>query len=74
MGASERDALKQTVMDMRLNAQGSFRVGVEALIVEIRRVAAAAESALGDISVDEAWQAVERTVRERVTYILTGHE
>ncbi len=67
------DELKKHVHEMRTEAQDAFSVGVEAMISEIRRFAIAAESAIGEISIDEAMWGIERVVHDRVRQ-LTGLE
>lgn len=61
----ELNALRRETTRLRLNAQGGFRLGVEGIISEIRRFADAAEQAIGEISIDEAFTGIERTVVER---------
>lgn len=68
---SGREELQAMVRGMREGAQGAFGEGVEAMISEIRRFAAAAEQAIGEISIDEAFEGVARTVNDRVAQ-LTG--
>jgi hypothetical protein len=58
----EREELRAVVHQLRVTAQGDFQADVERLITEIRRFAGAAEKALGEISVDEAWTGVRRTI------------
>ena len=69
---TEREKLVETVRTMRVDAQSAYREGVEGIIGEIRRVAHAAERAIGEISIDEAFQVIERTVRERVAWLTRG--
>jgi hypothetical protein len=63
--STDMDELRKVTRMMRQSAQASFRLGVEALIAEMRRYADAASDALGEISLDEAWTGIERVVRER---------
>lgn len=65
------DDLRDTVKVMREGAQGAYREGVEALISEVRRYAVAAENAIGEISLDEAFQGVRGIVVDRIAQ-LTG--
>ena len=63
--------IRSVVRDARVDAQGAFGAGVEAMISEMRRFAAAAEKAIGEISIDEAFHGIARVVNERVEQ-LTG--
>jgi hypothetical protein len=65
----DHDELQRVLTTMRSEAQGMFAVGVEALISELRGFAKAAEGAIGEISVAEAWTGIERVVRERCEWL-----
>lgn len=63
---NERELLAQRTTMLRRAAVEGFHDGVEDLIAELRRYAAAAENAIGEISVDEAWAGLRRIVDEKV--------
>jgi len=58
--------LAGAVRTMRVSAQSEFRSGVNDLIAQIQRFADAAEGAIGEISVDEAWAGVQRTCDDAI--------
>lgn len=69
MSMDDLETLRQQMRTMRTEAEGAFYVGVDALCAEIKRIAASVGPALGEISVNEAWLVIERTVRERCEWL-----
>lgn len=62
----QREALGATVKQMRERARVQFTADVETLIEKLRVYADDAGSALGEISLSEAWDGVGTLVRDYV--------